>query len=183
MVSHHLSAPEPIVVIDAFLHPETFPKVISELGRLHHWQPEIDFKGAAPVGETCELPSSFETYRAIIQELKKLFPVPWTIDRFYVNRFKPREVPQFHADGDVITCLLYADPGNWSPRDHGETQLLIGGEIRGILPLPNRMLVFDGRILHRATSFQTRVRHTIAAKLDGVTFADIVLPGAAPPKQ
>ena len=183
MVSHPLSAPEPIVVIDAFLHPATFPKVISELERLHHWQPEIDFQGAAPVVETCELPSSFETYRAIIQELKKLFPVPWTVDRFYVNRFKPKEVPQFHADGDVITCLLYADPGNWSPHDHGETQLLIGGEIRGILPLPNRMLVFDGRILHRATSFQTRVRHTIAAKLDGATFADIVLPAAAPPKQ
>jgi hypothetical protein len=91
-------------------------------------------------------------------------------------------VPQFHADGEVITCLLYADAGNWSPHDHGETQLLIGGEIRGILPLPNRMLVFDGRILHRATSFQRRVRHTIAAKLDGVTLADLVLPGAEPRK-
>jgi hypothetical protein len=38
------------------------------------------------------------------------------------------------------------------------------------------MLVFDGRLLHRATSFQTRTRHTIAAKLESVSLADLVLP-------
>jgi hypothetical protein len=161
VVNHPLPAPEPIVVIDAFLHPETFPKVISELGRLHHWQPEIDFRGAAPVGETCELPSSFETYRAIIQELKKLFPCRGR-SIASTSTASNRGGPQFHADGDVITCLLYADPGNWSPHDHGERNADRRRDTR-ILPLPNRMLVFDGRILHRATSFQTRVRHTIAA--------------------
>ena len=168
-------------MIDSFLHPQTFPQVAAEVESLRHWKPEVDFHGAAPVGETCDLPSSSMAYRSIVQELKKLFRGPWTVDRFYVNRFQPREVPQFHADGDVVTCVLYADPGNWTPHDHGETQLLINAEIRGILPIPNRMLVFDGRLLHRATSFQTRRRHTIAAKLDGVSLADIVLPGAEAP--
>jgi hypothetical protein len=174
---------EPIVVIDNFLHPDTFRHVAAELTTLHHWQPEVDFPGAAPVGETCDLPNTTQTYRAIVQELKKLFPAAWVVDRFYVNRFQPREVPQFHQDGEVVTCVFYADPGNWTPHDHGETQVLINAEIRGILPLPNRMLVFDGRLLHRATSFQTRRRHTIAAKLEGVTLADIVLPGAESAKQ
>lgn len=177
-MTHPIMPQEPIVVIDNFLHPDTFLQVAAGLKTLRHWKPEVDFAGAAPVGETCDLPSTSTAYQAIVHELKKLFPVPWTVDRFYVNRFMAKEVPQFHEDGEVITCVYYADPGNWTPDHHGETQLLINGEIRGILPLPNRMLVFDGRLLHRATSFQTRTRHTIAAKLEGVSLADIVLPGA-----
>jgi hypothetical protein len=174
---------EPIVVVDNFLHPDTFVQVAAEMTTLRDWKPEVDFQGAAPVGETCDLPSTSVAYRSILDELKKLFLVRFTVDRFYVNRFRATEVPQFHEDGEVVTCVFYADPGNWTPHHHGETQLLINGEIRGILPLPNRMLVFDGRLLHRATSYQTRTRHTIAAKLEGVSLADIVLPGAESSKQ
>ena len=182
-INPRIHAQEPIVVIDNFLHPEIFPQVAAELATLRNWKPEIDFEGAAPVGETCDLPITSKAYRAIIEELKKLFLTSWTVDRFYVNRFRQRDVPQFHQDGEVVTCLLYADPGVWTPHHHGETQLLINGEIRGILPLPNRMLVFDGRLLHRATPFQTRTRHTIAAKLQGVSLADISVPGSESSKQ
>lgn len=166
----------PIMIIDQFLHPDVFARVPSELTALKKWRPEVDFPGATPVGETCELPPDSETHCAIAHELRKLFSAAWTTDRFYVNRFKAGEVPRFHADGEVLTCLLYPDAQAWEPNDHGETQLLIGGEIRGVLPIPNRMFVFDGRLLHRATSFRGRVRHTIAAKLKGVSFADIVVP-------
>lgn len=166
----------PIMVIDQFLHPDVFARVPAEIAALRNWRPEVDFPGAAPVGETSDLPPASEAYRAIEHELRKLFSVTWTTDRFYVNRFKSTDVPRFHADGEVLTCLLYPDPQAWEPDDHGETQILIGGEIRGVLPIPNRMFVFDGRMLHRATAFRGRTRHTIAVKLKGVSFADIVVP-------
>ena len=48
--------------------------------------------------------------------------------------------------------------------DLGETQFLIDGEIKGILPKPNRMLGFDADLLHRATTFRDKHRFTIAIK-------------------
>ena len=165
-----------VLVIDKFLHPDVFARVGIELQTLHHWRHEVDFQGALPVGETCDVLPGSETHRAISAELRKLFTRDWVLSRFYVNRFKATDIPRFHADGEVLTCLLYADPKLWEPDDHGETQLLIGGEIRGVLPIPNRMLVFDGRLLHRATAFRGRLRHTIATKLEGVGFADIRVP-------
>jgi len=34
------------------------------------------------------------------------------------------------------------------------------------VPLPNRLMMFDARLLHRATSFRDRHRFTIAVKYD-----------------
>ena len=169
-------APEPILVVDQFLHPKTFLDVAAEIASLKAWKHEVDFPGAAPIGETCDVASTALMSQAIATELKKLFPGRWKLDRFYVNRFRPGEVPRFHEDGDVLTCLLYADARDWQPDDHGETQFLVNGEVRGVLPIANRMLVFDGRLLHRATAFRSGLRHTIAAKLEGVTLADAVMP-------
>ena len=42
--------------------------------------------------------------------------------------------------------------------------LLIDDEIVGILPLPNRMVYFPAKIMHRATSFRDRHRFTLALK-------------------
>ncbi|BCU95852.1 MAG: hypothetical protein CM15mV10_2390 [uncultured marine virus] len=52
----------------------------------------------------------------------------------------------------------------WNENDLGETQFLIDGEIKGILPKPNRMLGFDADLLHRATTFRDKHRFTIAIK-------------------
>ena len=46
----------------------------------------------------------------------------------------------------------------------GETQFLISNEIKGILPIPNRMVIFNGLIYHKATSFRNQHRYTIAIK-------------------
>ena len=166
-----------ILAVDNFLHPQIFSEVVAELGTLSNWEPETDlWTPQVPVGTSCNLSRSSKACLSISQELKKLFPTPWKLDRIYVNRFQPGEVPRFHVDGEVLTCMLYANPGDWHIDDLGETQFLVKHEIRGVLPLPNRMLIFDGRLLHRATSFVTRQRHTIATKLKNVTFADIILP-------
>ena len=165
-----------ILAVDNFLHPQVFSEIVTELGSLEGWAPEIDrFDSHPPAGESCNLKSTSKAYQEIYRELGKMFSVPLALQRMYVNRFQPGEVPRFHVDGKVLTCLLYADPGEWNLDEYGETQLLVNGEIRGVLPIPNRMVVFDGQLPHRATSFLTRQRHTIATKLENVTFDDIAL--------
>ena len=77
------------------------------------------------------------------------------------NLFIPGENPYFHSDGDeFITCMYYMNP-YFHPDEGGETQFLIGGEIKGILPKPGRLVIFDGSIIHRATSFRTQPRLTL----------------------
>jgi hypothetical protein len=85
----------------------------------------------------------------------------------YVNSFAPSETPYFHIDVDADceghTFLYYANQ-EWSRDDGGETQFLIGDELYGVLPIPNRMVHFDAKILHRATSFRNHFRFTLAVR-------------------
>lgn len=79
-----------------------------------------------------------------------------------LNLFIPGENPYFHTDGDdIITCLYYINP-DYHPDEGGETQFLIDNEIKGIRPKPGRLVIFDGRLNHRATSFRTHPRLTLA---------------------
>ena len=84
----------------------------------------------------------------------------------YINCFAPREVPYFHTDGDKGVTFLYYPQFSWQPNDGGETQIYVQGNIQGVVPLPNRLMMFDARLLHRATSFRDRHRFTIAVKYD-----------------
>jgi hypothetical protein len=85
----------------------------------------------------------------------------------YVNSFAPTEIPYFHVDIDDYnegqTFLYYANQ-EWNMNDGGETQFLIDDEIYGVLPIPNRMVTFNAKILHRATSFRNRYRFTLAGR-------------------
>ncbi len=167
-----------ILAIDDFLHPKVFLEVAAEVLKLTNWTPETDHPDLPPVGASCDIEFGSRIQLEMYKELEKLFAVPWQVARFFVNRFEAKEVPQFHRDLCPITCLLYADTPEWNFDDHGETQLLVNGEVRGILPRPNRLLLFDGYLMHRATSFQTRTRHTISLQMNDISFSDIVLPGS-----
>ena len=83
--------------------------------------------------------------------------------RMYINCFAPSENPYFHTDGQGYTFLYYVND-NWEIDDGGETQFLINGNLYGITPIPNRIVYFDGQILHKATSFRDRHRFTVAIK-------------------
>tara|TARA_B100000795_G_C22506823_1_gene326144 strand:- start:42 stop:560 length:519 start_codon:yes stop_codon:yes gene_type:complete len=87
-----------------------------------------------------------------------------TLYRTYLNLFIPNEQPSFHIDGDnTVTCLYYLNP-SLDPNEGGETQFFIDEEIRGVISKPGRLTVFDGRLLHRATSFKSHPRLTLAFK-------------------
>lgn len=83
--------------------------------------------------------------------------------RMYVNCFAPNENPYFHVDGQGYT-LLYYPHINWGIQEGGETQFYVDENIQGVLPVPNRMVIFDASILHRATTFRNSHRFTIAIK-------------------
>ena len=82
----------------------------------------------------------------------------------YINCFAPSENPYFHVDGDGLTFLYYLTNHKWRADDGGETQFLIDDTIKGVLPISNRLVGFDGNILHRATPFRFDHRFTLAAK-------------------
>jgi len=85
--------------------------------------------------------------------------------RMYVNCFAPSENPYFHIDGDGLTFLYYLTNHEWRADDGGETQFLIDDDtIKGVLPISNRLVGFDGNIWHRATPFRYNHRFTLAAK-------------------
>lgn len=84
--------------------------------------------------------------------------------RMYLNLFIPNENPSFHTDGDnTITCLYYLNP-LYNLNEGGETQFLIDEEIKGVISKPGRLAIFDGGLEHRATSFKTKPRLTMAFK-------------------
>lgn len=87
------------------------------------------------------------------------------MQRACINLFIPNERPYFHADGDVYTCLFYVvDDENLCINEGGETQFLVDEKIVGIFPKCCRLVIFDGTIFHRATTFRTKPRFTIAIK-------------------
>ena len=69
------------------------------------------------------------------------------------------------AGGIGITPMMSMMHG---VHDGGETQFLIDDEIKGVLPLPNRIIGFDANLLHRATSFRDNHRFTLAAKFSSL---------------
>ena len=82
----------------------------------------------------------------------------------YVNCFAPNENPYFHTDGDNGLTFLYYPNMDWDLQEGGETQFYINDDIYGITPIPNRMVVFDANIQHRATTFRNQYRFTLAIK-------------------
>jgi len=88
--------------------------------------------------------------------------------RVYVNKFSPDEKPYWHNDGDVITVLYYPNM-EFDLDNLGETQFLEDNKtITAVFPVPGRFVVFDGRILHRATTFRKGYRYTVAYKLNRI---------------
>jgi hypothetical protein len=105
----------------------------------------------------------FNLFESKIKEQFSSFIEDCSLYRMYINCFSPSENPYFHVDGEGYTFLYYPDD-EWHLNDGGETQFFVDGSFYGVAPIPNRMLVFDANLLHRATSFRNRYRFTIAIK-------------------
>lgn len=134
------------------------------IGMIHQLYPLFDY-------DQNEMGSKRDKIIKLINdECKKQFSEldNFELRRMYINCFAPSENPYFHIDSatpedESFTCLYYTN-SKWNLDDGGETQFYKDNILYGVTPEPNRMVLFDGRIKHKATSFRDRHRFTIALK-------------------
>ena len=121
-----------------------------------------------PTGMVHNISESSQIYDLFEKKIQQAVPkiTAMKLYRMYINCFAPSENPYFHTDGQTGITFLYYPNQNWNLNDGGETQFYIDGNIYGIVPEPNRLVMFDAAISHRATSFRNNHRFTVAIKYD-----------------
>ncbi len=152
-----------IEIYDNFFNEETHKKIFEYCTNASYFYGESDFPWTPPVGMISSIGIPSEIFDLF--ENKKINSLNGlSAYRMYVNCFSSLENPYFHIDGDSGATVLYYPHLEYDLNENGETQFLINDEIRGVLPLPNRLVKFDATLLHRATSFRSRHRFTVAIK-------------------
>jgi len=150
-----------INVYDEFLGVSARQAIFKQCHKLYYMMGELDREDCPPTGMVSQLePTDMILPEIISQKLNR--PLSSLI-RFYVNYYAAGEKPYFHDDGECITCLYYPN-GVDDIDEGGETQFLVDNKISAVPHVPDRLIEFDGRIPHKATSFRSTYRFTIAAK-------------------
>jgi hypothetical protein len=141
--------------------------MVHQLFPLHHFE-----------GENAEIKNRNKIINLFETECRNQMPeiAEYQATRMYINCFAPSENPYFHIDSlrpdlKSYTCIFYVND-RWELDDGGETQFYVNNILYGVPPEPNRMVLFDGRIKHRATSFRNRHRFTIAIKYNTPDYCD-----------
>lgn len=155
-----------IKICDDFFDKNTHIKIWEYCNRVSYKMGEADNIQSPPTGGVFEINKENKLFNLLDEYLKKEFKQLKNLKcyRAYINYFNFNENPYFHDDGNNgYTCLFYPNI-DYELNESGETQFLVNNEIRGILPIPNRMILFDAKIIHRATSFRSKNRFTLAIK-------------------
>ena len=129
---------------------------------------ESDLVNTPPTGMIHNIPEDEPIHELLRGTLEQTFPFVKDLKliRMYINCFAPQENPYFHEDGPSgVTFILYLND-RWDPQAGGETQFFIDGNIYGIAPVANRILLFPANVLHRATTLRHEHRFTIAIKYE-----------------
>ena len=154
-------------VVDTFLEQKDAEYVYKHCLTSSYTYGETDTNTTPPTGMVHEIKKTERIYKLFKKRIQEVFTdlQNITIDRMYVNCFAPLEKPYFHTDGEKGITFLYYANSDWQLDDGGETQIIVENEIKGILPIPNRLVGFDAHLVHKATAFRNKHRFTIAIKL------------------
>lgn len=150
-----------------FLSSDLYQKVESYCYRADYYYGETDNENEIPTG----LVHNFE----LDNEIVSYFPTKLrdlSLYKAYINLFYPGEKPNFHIDGvdgpidkDRLTALFYINDKNYDLNEGGCTEILTHDNyFISVRPIQNTLATFDAQLLHRATSFKTLPRFTIALK-------------------
>lgn len=155
-----------IEVIDNFLSESEYNLVINKCFNCKYSFGERDSAEYLPTGVISNIENNDEIFKMFSSKIYERFPDcrDLKLRRMYINLFAPGENPFFHKDGENGVTFLFYPNIEWNLNEGGETQFLVNDEIKGILPLPNRIVKFNANILHKATSFRTFHRFTLAVK-------------------
>ena len=168
-----------IKVFDNFLDKDEEKSVLEYVSKSSFIWGEIDDKGLPTTGMCHDIPEEQNIYRLFDIKVRESYrPIRKShLYRMVINCFAPREIPYFHIDGDTGMTFIYyigsssldlipSSGDKWEYNDGGETQIIVNDEIKGILPLPNRLVGFDANLIHRATPFRDKHRFTLAVKFN-----------------
>tara|TARA_B100000287_G_scaffold9552_1_gene9570 strand:+ start:138 stop:614 length:477 start_codon:yes stop_codon:yes gene_type:complete len=155
-----------IKVVDHFLSEKESISILQYCCNVSYSYGEVDTRGFPPTGMVHDIKEDSEIYQLVKSKIIKSYREVRKLNlyRMYVNCFAPCENPYFHTDGDKGITFLYYANDRWELNDGGETQIVVNDEIKGILPIPNRIVGFDANLVHRATTFRFKHRFTLAAK-------------------
>lgn len=158
-----------IKTIDSVFKKETMLKIFKEINSLNFIKGERD-RTEDPntaTGEVARLEKNLFTFKVLKKYLSKYKYCNFSkLYRAYVNKFYPNENPYYHTDGkNGYTVLYYANP-EWKLDQQGETQFYLKKQVKGVLPIPGRIVIFSSDLLHRATSCRSMERYTIALKFN-----------------
>lgn len=154
-----------IQILDNIITKESQKIIYEEIIKYKYYYGEVDRTDTPPTGLVSDLPTNSLTFKILNFNLNNLLKDN-TLYRSYINLFQPNENPYFHIDRETgKTVLYYANIEDYKLDEGGETQFHLD-EIRGIRPLPGRVIIFDSNILHKATSFRTYNRYTVALKYE-----------------
>lgn len=150
---------------DNFLSQNEYESVLDYCINTEYSFGERDDENLPPTGMIRNIETVEMIYDLLSQRLEEKcsFLKDMKLYRMYVNCFVPGENPYFHIDGEGLTFLYYVNP-EWNVQEGGETQFYVDDNVYGVSPIPNRLVMFNGMILHRATSFRSQHRFTVAIK-------------------
>lgn len=165
---------------DDFLPQEDFTNLFNMVEKLPYYYGETDGPGYPPNGLTTNL-NDHMLHDYFYNKIKNLETVKdLKHKRTYVNYFGPGEDGGYHKDGDGRTVLFYFNDA-WDINDGGETKFSLDAKdvhglnckgtenypiILSLAPIPNRLITFDGNLIHSATSFKHKGRFTFAMKFE-----------------
>jgi len=155
-----------IKIYDQFLNDKNYAKLVDYAKYAPYQFKEKDHLDAEFVGGIYDISLKDDLFLFLDREVKSRFEEVKNIkcQRAYINLFISGEKPYFHIDANNgYTFLMYLNE-EYNIDMGGETSFLINGELRGILPVPNRAIIFDSSIEHKANSFRKGLRYTLALK-------------------
>ena len=156
-----------IKIVDNFLEESDFNQVTSFLKENWRLQTstlnvkELPFLYSELTGQ-----SFFNTY-LFYKVVEQLDGNDYILERAYLNgQWNGRE-GALHDDGCDITALIYMSPYEYGLG--GFTEIMTEPEPTLVYPIPNRLMIFPGKIKHKAYSFAYQtcpLRVTLAFKID-----------------
>ena len=148
-----------------FLTPDLYQKVEYYCYRADYYYGEQDNPNQIPTGLVHDLNLDSEIVGYFPKEKNNI-----PLYRVYINLFNPGEKPHFHIDGNGYTSLFYINNDPYYLDEGGCTEILTHEDyITSILPMRNSLVTFEAKLKHRATSFKTLPRFTLALKYEHYT--------------
>ena len=153
-------------IVDNFLEEKDIQKITSNdlpwnLQKSNHGKKELPFL----FSEKTDNPF-FNTY-LFDKVVEKLDKGDYKLDRVYFNgQWNGRE-GSLHSDNCDITALIYMSPYEYGWG--GFTEIMTEPEPTLVYPIPNRLIIFPGKIRHKAYSFAYQdcpLRVTLAFKIN-----------------